>query len=431
MDTLLLVFIALVLVALNSFFVAAEYALLKIKQSKIDSLINQEKAFSRLVRMQSKNLEESISTCQLGKILASLALGWIGVTAVAELLENKVLSLGVESSSFVTILSFYITFLFIASLQLILGEQIPKVVGVTRSANVAFFCALPLKIFTILFSPFIRIFNAISKSLLKMFGISEFVDFERAHTEEELRSLMGKAHLQGQLTRTEHRLINAVFEFDDRVVREIMIPKKDVIFLESDESPKKLLELVKSSKHSRYPFGHGSLDEVEGVLHIKDLVGHDIEDLDLRSLLRPPHKVPEGLEISKLLRQFQATKQHMAFVLDEFGNVIGAVTMENVLEQIVGEVQDEFDLEDPEIVPEESGVFVVDGGISLEDLEKSLNFDLGETEADTLSGFMTFKLEQLPKEGDEVDLGEYQAEVIQVIDSCAEKVRITKKVKES
>jgi CBS domain containing-hemolysin-like protein len=423
-----LVFISLALIALNGLFVAAEFALVNIRPSRIDSWVAQKRLFAKLVRTQFRNLEESISACQLGRTISSLALGWLGEPAFAALLEPHFSTVFGNSSAITQGVSLLLAFMVIATLHLTLGEQIPKVVALTRPESIATFCAMPLRVFRLICFPFLMSLNGISRALLNLFGVTEFVAHDSAHTEDEIRSLMGRAHLQGQLTRTEHRLLNAVFEFDDRVVREIMLPKKDVVFLESSESPKKLLELIRATKHSRYPYGHGSLDEVEGVLHIKDLLGIEIDDsFDFRTMLRPPHKVPEGLEISKLLRQFQATKQHMAFVMDEFGNVIGAVTMENVIEQIVGAVQDEFDIEDPLIVPEQNGVYLVDGGISLELLEKSLNFEFDESDADTLSGFLTFKLEQLPKEGDEVDLGNYVAEVVETLDSCAEKVRIREK----
>lgn len=421
----MLVFVSFALIAINGIFVAAEFALVNIKPSRVDSRVAQKRLFSRLVRRQFKNLEDSISACQLGRTISSLALGWLGEPAFAALLEPHFSKITGNSYALTHAVSLLFAFLVIATLHLTLGEQIPKVLALTRPESIATFCALPLRIFRFFSYPFLTSLNGISRALLNLFGVSEFVAHDSTHTEDEIRSLLGRAHLQGHLTRTEHRLLNAVFEFDDRVVREIMLPKKDVVFLESSESPTKLLELIRTTKHSRYPFGHGSLDEVEGVLHIKDLLGQEIDDnFDFKPMLRPPHKVPEGLEIGKLLRQFQATKQHMAFVMDEFGNVIGAVTMENVIEQIVGTVQDEFDLEDPLIVPEQNGIFLVDGGISLEELEKSLKYEFEDTEADTLSGFLTFKLEQLPKEGDEVDLGQFVAEVIETLDSCAEKVRI-------
>lgn len=418
-----LVALALVLVLINGFFVAAEFALVKVRPTKIDSYVAQKRSFAKLVRVQLRKLDAALSACQLGITLASLGLGWIGEPALAKLIRPILHSIGIHSNVLLHTVTFAIAFAIITAIHLVIGEQVPKIYAVKNPEKVACWCALPLKMFYIVAYPFLSLLNESSNFLLRRLGVADASEHEGTHSEEEIRALLGQAHSQGELSRLEHRLLNAVFEFDDRVVREVMVPRRDVEFFEAGKPIEHYLQQVRSSHFSRFPFCKGSLDDVEGVIHIRDLVGIG-SDFDIHSILRPALRVTESMEIGKLLKHFQTTKQHIAFVMDEFGNVIGMVTLENVLEEIVGAVQDEFDEEKPTIAPDEKGGYQVDGGVSVNKLSRDLRVAIDEGEAETISGLITERLGRLPQIGDKMELGEISTEVLEVVDGCAELVRV-------
>ena len=227
------------------------------------------------------------------------------------------------------------------------------------------------------------------------------------------------------LSRAEHRLLNAVFEFDDTVCRRIMQPRSDIIFFDINRSFAECSALAKESKHSRYPLCDGSLDNVLGVVHIKDLIGIPPDkDGALRTIARPAQFAPETMRISRLLRQFQETHQHMAFVVDEYGTVIGCATLEDVLERIVGPVEDEFDTNPPEIEPDGPGKFIVPSGTSIAAVNRQLKLELVSVEAETLSGLLVEKTGQVPKVGDRIELEGAVAEVLEVKGSKASRIRM-------
>jgi CBS domain containing-hemolysin-like protein len=247
-----------------------------------------------------------------------------------------------------------------------------------------------------------------------------------SHSEEEIRALVLEAHLGGRLSRAEHRLINAVFEFDDTVCRHIMVPRSEVVFFDAEQPLSECLALARRTRHTRYPVCDGSLDRVLGFIHMKDLTGVAPEaPFDMKSVLRPPRKVPENMPISKLLRHFQATHQLLAFVVDEYGNVIGIVTLENVLEKIVGEVDDEFDVEQPNVVAEGSGSYIVLGRTPVNTVIEQLGLELDPGDADTFSGWLTTRAERLLEAGDRIEIGAAVAEVLEVREARATRVRVS------
>jgi CBS domain containing-hemolysin-like protein len=232
--------------------------------------------------------------------------------------------------------------------------------------------------------------------------------------------------VHGNLTRSEHSLINAVFEFDDLVCRRIMVPRNDVDFIDKNDETDIILGMMRRTKHTRYPVCDGSLDSVLGVLHVKDITGANIQKgFDWTTLMRPPKKVPENMPISKLLRHFQGTHQHMAFVVDEYGMIIGIVTLENVMEEIIGDVADEFDVEEPEIVPDGPGAYVVLGSTAVEAVENRLGVKFEDADVDTVTGLLVHKAERLLIAGDVIELPGVTAKVLSVSDDRATKVRFT------
>ncbi len=425
--TLLFLSLAFVLIILNGFFVAAEFSLVKVRISRIEQLHKDGKAFAGTAKWLAKRLDESLSACQLGITMASLALGWVGEPAFAALVEPVLGWVGVTDARAIHFLGFALAFTAITGLHLVVGEQFPKIFAIRRPEMVLLWCALPLKFFYVILYPFLTLLNVVTTYLLRLVGIQGASDHEGVNTEEEIRALLREAHVHGNLTRSEHRLINNVFEFDDLIVRRVMLPRGKVAFCDVNKPISDFRELVRQTMHTRYPVCDASLDKVLGVVHIKDLINvpTDHEDFDVRSIMRPPKKLPETMPISRVLRHFQATHQLMAFVIDEYGTISGMVTLENVLERIVGEVDDEFDTADPNIVPEVAGSYLVGGSTRLEELRSKLELPFEESsESDTISGLMMDVHQKVLTQGDLIELEGATCEVLEMKNDSADKIRI-------
>ncbi len=419
--------IALLLVVLNGFFVAAEFALVKVRPSRVDQLVVEGRAFAGTAQWLSNRMEATLSACQLGITMASLALGWVGEPAFASLLEPLFQELGITSAVALHTTSFIVAFTAITALHLVIGEQAPKIFAIRRPEDMLLWCALPLRVFYLFSYPLMAGLNWTTMIVLRLVGLTSDQVHEVPHTEEEIRLLIREAHERGSLTGSEHRLINAVFEFDDMICRRVMVPRADVDFFDIHAPVSECLDLARQTKHTRYPVCDGSLDDVLGVVHVKDLVGVEIdEDFNWASIMRPPRKVPDELPISKLLRHFQATHQLLALVVDEYGTVIGIVTLENVLEQIIGAVDDEFDEQQPNVVTHGPDQFLIQGSTPIEELERKFGISRGDAEADTFSGLLAHRAQRLPMAGDEFKFGDYVAEVLEVRDDRAVRVRLSR-----
>ncbi len=417
--------LAIFLVIINGFFVAAEFALVKVRPSRLDEQVEKNRRFAATARWLAQRMDASLSACQLGITMASLGLGWIGEPAIAHLLRPLLQAAGVVSEIWIHGIAFTVAFTSITAAHLVFGEQAPKIYALRRPETILLLFALPLKFFYFVSYPFMIALNATTSFLLKKIGVKGASEHDAVHSEDEIKGLLALARKHGELSRVEHRLLNAVFEFDDTVCRHIMQPRSDIIFFDINQSFSACSALAKENKHSRYPLCDGSLDHVLGVVHIKDLFGlpPDIET-NLRSIARPAQFVPETMRISRLLKQFQETHQHMALVVDEYGTVIGCATMEDVLERIVGPVEDEFDTQPVEIKPDGPGRFIVPGGTGIAAVNRQLKLQLHSIEAETLSGLLTEKTGQVPNVGDRIELDGAVAEVLDISGSRASSVRV-------
>ncbi|MCA9177764.1 MAG: HlyC/CorC family transporter [Planctomycetales bacterium] len=425
-ENLVYLSIAFGLIILNGFFVAAEFALVKVRLSRIEQLVKEGKPLAATARWLARRLDESLSACQLGITMASLALGWVGEPAFASLVAPLLHRLGVQDENLIHIAGFIVAFGAITGLHLVAGEQFPKIFAIRRPESILLWCALPLKFFYGLLFPFLMMLNAATTFLLRLAGVDTSSEHEGPSTEEEIRALLREAHIHGNLSRNEHQLISNVFEFDDLIVRRVMLPRGDVVFVDINDSVASLNALVRRTKHTRYPVCDRSLDHVLGVLHIKDLLCINPDDeVDLRKLIRPPKKVPETMPISRVLRHFQATHQLMAFVIDEFGTITGMVTLENVLERIVGAVDDEFDHADPNIVSAGPNEYVVLGTTPIDEMASKLGIEVDDTDADTVAGFLMESEERVLSQGDQIQLGAASARILEIRNDAPAKIQIT------
>jgi CBS domain containing-hemolysin-like protein len=414
------------MVLLNAFFVAAEFGLVKVRGGQLDALVAEGRPFARTARWLGDRLDTSLSACQLGITMASLGLGWVGEPAFAELLWPVFRAVGITSATAVHTSAFIVAFTIITSLHLIIGEQAPKIYAIRRPELVALWCALPLKIFYIFAYPFLMALSATTSRVLRLVGIEAISEGDAPHSEAEIRALVRQAHVHGELTRSENRLIHAIFEFDDMICRRVMVPRRDTVFLDVDQSFTECLEIIGRTKHSRYPLCEGSLEHVIGIVHVKDLVGVDPNSpVVLRTYARPPHHVPETMPMSQLLRHFQRTHQLMALVVDEHGTIVGVVTLENVMEQIVGSVEDEFDTEPPYFTSDGDSRCIVLGSTPLELVNEQLGLNLEAEDVDTFAGALLEQVGRLLQKGDCIELPGARAEVIEVEGARAKRIRVT------
>ncbi|WP_186775594.1 hemolysin family protein [Rubripirellula tenax] len=424
--TLIYMAAAFFLIVLNGFFVAAEFSLVKVRISRIEQLERDGKLFARTAKWLAKRLDESLSACQLGITMASLALGWVGEPAFVRIVAPVLAWFGMTDPRLSHILGFTIAFSLITGLHLVVGEQFPKIFAIRRPEQMLLWCAIPLKFFYVILFPFLTVLNVVTAFLLRLVGIKGAAEHDGPNTEEEIRALLREAHVHGNLSRNEHSLINNVFEFDDMIVRRVMVPRGDVEFFDINEPVSKFRDLVRQTMHTRYPVCDRSLDKVIGIIHIKDLlvIPPDDDGFDLRSIIRPPKKVHETMPISRVLRHFQATHQLMAFVIDEYGTITGMVTLENVLEKIVGEVDDEFDSADPNVVPVGQGEFIINGITGLDEVRRRLSIPLDESEeADTISGLLMDVKQKILVAGDKLEVVGANVEVLEIRNDSATKLR--------
>jgi magnesium and cobalt exporter, CNNM family len=417
--------LAAALVGLNGFFVAAEFALVKIRLSQVELMVDRGRPFATTARWLLGHLDAALSVCQLGITMASLALGWIGEPAFARLLTPLLQAAGVSSEKLIHSVSFVVAFTLITALHITIGEQVPKIYAIRRPESMILKTAPALKFFYFATYPLMLALNGASALMLRGLGLGGAGGHDEHHTEAEIRALLHQAYGEGELSRVEHRLIEAVFEFDNKVSRRVLVPRSEVAFLDAGSSLAECLELFARTHHTRYPVCEGSLDRTLGIANVKDFLGVSESDFDLRKLLRPAPRVPETMPISQLLRQFQSSRQHMALVVDEYGNNIGLATLETVLEQIVGPVEDEFDREAEPIVEEIPGRFLVQGGTALDTVTRRIGVELENDEFDTFSGYLVGHARRLLETGDRLQLEGFEAEIVEAKDGRATRVRVT------
>ena len=425
LDDALKIFTAGILVLINGFFVGAEFALVKIRENRLEEMVNERRPFAATASWLVERLDASLSACQLGITMASLGLGWIGEPAVAHLIRPLLFSIGITSEMLLHGIAFAIAFTAITAFHLVLGEQAPKIAALRRPEPAVLICAMPLKIFYYLTYPFMAALNSTTAFLLRKIGIESASEHEIPHSEEEIRALLMQAHAAGELSRSEHRLINAVFEFDELICRRVMLPRADVVCLDAKNTLSEAIDAFHRTKHTRYPVCDGSMDRIAGTVHIKDFIGLSADtDFDWHSVIRPPQYVPETMPVRRLLRQFQSNHQHLAFLVDEYGMVSGIVTLENILESIIGPVEDEFDNDQPEIVSEGPKTFVVSGSTSIDEINQRLGLKFETQDVDTIAGLMMERTDRLLAPGDRVELPGAVAEVLEVIGPRAVRIRL-------
>src|SRR5213595_2666359 len=414
-SVLLKLLVIAVLVALNGFFVACEFAIVKVRSSQLDALVDEGNLRASLAKYIRAHLDAYLSATQLGVTLASLALGYLGEQYLAEMFQPFFALAGVHSRAVVTSISIALAFVGITFLHIVFGELAPKYIAIGNPLPVALTLARPLGAFYFLFRPAIWLLHKSSNLLLvRLLRIKRVAATELAHSEEELRLILDQSEESEEVSPLGRDLLVNALDLRRRVVRDIMTPRGQVVFLNLEESFEDNVKKALASRHTRFPLCRGHLDNTVGLVHIKELVPLMRDpNPDLLRIRRELIPVPEMMSLEKLLSLFLNKHAHLAIVVDEFGGTVGMVTLENVLEELVGDIQDEFDTDKEEFKKINANEFTVVGTLGLYELNDLAKLELENPDVSTVGGYVTHLLGHLPKQGEQVKIDNYCVTVTQ------------------
>jgi len=400
--------LALVFILANGLFVAAEFALVKVRATQLAELTAKGDKRARMTRRLMKRLDVYLATCQVGITIASLALGWVGSPALAKLLTPLI-----PAAAAYTIAA-AISFAIISALHIVLGEQVPKFLAIEKPVSVALWTSHALHAFYVVTFPAIWLLRGLTNLGLKLFRIPLSGEGNEVRSEEELRAILAHSEKTGVLSEENREIIEGVFQFSRRTARQIMVPRTDVSVLSTKKTIADNLEIIRTTRHTRYPLCEGTLDQTIGLIHVKDLLLAQLRGpgRTLTELKRDVLFIPENSTVDALLAQFIEQKTHMAIVLDEYGGASGIVSLENITEELFGQIQDEFDRERLEIEPLGNGRYRVRGDYLIEDLADRLKVDVGEPAEETIGGYVVARLGREVAPGDRTTLGDLSIEVI-------------------
>jgi len=427
MIILINIIIVFLLVFMNGFFVATEFAMVKVRKSRIETLALEGDRNAKHTLKVVKDLNSYLSACQLGITLASLGLGWVGEPAVAEMLM-PLLHLFNLSESMIHSISFVFGFAIITGFHIVLGELAPKSLAIISAEKIAMYTALPLIMFYNVTYPIMWSFNHSTNFILKIFGISQVDEHEAAHTDEEIKLLVQDSYKHGLIDKTELTFVDNIFDFSETTVKEIMMPRTDMACIFIEDSFEETIAFALEEQLTRYPVCRDSKDNVIGFIHIKDLYKQRIEgnNQNIEGIIREIKFVPESMSISELLKVFKKEKAQMAIIIDEYGGTSGLVTIEDILEEIVGELQDEFDEEGEEIKKTEDGNYIVNGKVIIEDINELLDIEIDSENVDTIGGWIYSQLNSYPQVNEKVNYEDYEFTILKCDRKRISKVSIKK-----
>lgn len=395
------------LVLANTFFVASEYALVRVRRTRIEELVQQGRSGARAVKKALEKPDRFIAATQLGVTLASLSLGWLGEPALAGVLAPLVGLLPPAWASLVGhTLAAVVAFICITFLEVVVGELLPKSIALQRAEAMALALGGPTLVFVSIFMPFVLVLNATGDWLLRVIGMQPTGGREHTHSAEELKMLVQASGESGQLEGSERDMLDAVFDFGGLTAREVMVPRTEMIAVSADASVEELIQSALKHPFSKFPVYEGNLDHILGIVHVKDLVRvrHDQRQAStVRGLIRETLFVPDTIRLGALLQTFRARRQHVAIVLDEYSGTAGLVTLDDLVGEIVGDVADPFDKSAPEIQRLPNGAFLVDGLTQIDDVNHRLGLNLHDDYYGTIAGFVLGSLGRMARVGDTVE----------------------------
>ncbi|MBA9025347.1 MULTISPECIES: hemolysin family protein [Bacillaceae] len=432
MDIINLVFIA-ILIALTAFFVASEFAIVKVRSSRIDQLVDEGRTNSVPAKHVISNLDEYLSTCQLGITVTALGLGWLGEPTIVELLKPLLTQFDIPTSVS-HFISFAIAFAFITFIHVVVGELAPKTVAIQKAEQITLLVARPLILFNKIMYPFIWILNGSARLLVKMFGVEPVSENELAHTEEELRIIVSESYKNGEINQSEFKYVNKIFEFDDRIAKEIMVPRTEIVTLSINDTIEEFFSVMSEEKYTRYPVIDGDKDHVIGMVNIKELFTEMIANKTqptqtIERYIRPIIRVIDTIPIHDLLVKMQKERVHMSILMDEYGGTSGLVTVEDILEEIVGDIRDEFDLDEiPEIQKMKEDHYILDGKVLISEVNDLIGLEIIDEDMDTIGGWILSENYEA-KQGDIIEHEEYCFKIKDMEDHHIRYIEIYKTVK--
>ncbi len=431
MSTLPSLLIAFLLILLNGFFVGTEFALLKVRSTRLTELANEGRSAARLALHITQHFDVYLSATQLGISLASIALGQIAEPGVAHLMAPLFRAVHLPERMLHPV-SFVVGLGILSTFHMVIGELVPKALALQGAERMALAVAYPLQVFYRLFQPAIFIINRLARLVLSLLHLKPADSHELAHSEEELRMILTASGESGVLKESEVDLVEHVFTFADKVASEVMVPRVDMVYMDATWPLERNLEVANTHTFTRYPLCEGDSDHVIGMIHVRDLLqwaygpSQEGKPRDIRDVKWGIMFVPETKSIDRLLREFQLNKMHMAVVVDEYGGTAGILTLEDVIEQLVGEIYDEKEEPHPEVRQEGPDRLLVDGRVLLADLRAEYEIELPENESETVGGWMLDQLGAIPEPHDQVVIPAFRLEVEQMEGQRVRQVSITR-----
>ena len=410
-----------VLILLNAFFVAAEYGLVTARRTRIVELHHQGNKRARDVLRITGDPPRFIAGMQLGVTLTSLGIGALGESALSNAFDPWL----------ATVAAVILAYLILSFFHVVLGELVPKGAALTHAESTALWVSGPVRAFLTVFGPFIWVLRTCSDGVLRLLGVDPAAAERDVHSEAELRMLVSRSTQEGEIEEQEHEMIDNVFVFGDKDAADVMVPRPDVVSLSVTLPPQEALEAVLDSPYTRYPVYRETLDDIVGVLHVRDLFSAVVAEerglgsIRLAEMLRPAYVVPETKDLASLLQDFRRTANHFAIVVDEYGAMVGVCTLEDLLEEIVGEIEDEFDVAEEPVEQVDDDTYRIDGMFGIEEFNERFGTDLPDEDFHTLGGFVFGQLGRAPEPGDDVAYNGLRFDVLEVEGNRIERVAVT------
>jgi CBS domain containing-hemolysin-like protein len=406
-----------ILIALTGFFVATEFAIVKVRSTRIDQLVSEGNRNAIAAKTVISNLDEYLSACQLGITITALGLGMIGEETVESIL-HPVFETFQLSDSLSSILSISIAFATITFLHVVVGELAPKTMAIQKAEGITLAFSKPIIFFYKLMYPFIKTLNGSARLLSGLFGFKPVSEHEIAHTEEELRMILSESYKSGEINQSEFKYVNNIFEFNDRIAKEIMVPRTEMVGYDKEITIEEFITKATEENYTRYPIFEGDKDHIIGMINMKEVLTDYVKKKTANGSIlkysRPVIKVMESMPIHDLLLRMQKDRVHMAILVDEYGGTAGLVTVEDIVEEIVGDIRDEFDHDEvPDIKKINEHKTIIDGKVLIEEVNDLFGLDIDDSDVDTISGWiLTEKMEA--KEGDKITLGDYEIKILEM-----------------
>ncbi|BCD06266.1 TPA: hemolysin family protein [Bacillus cereus] len=406
-----------ILIAFTGFFVAAEFAIVKVRSSRIDQLVAEGKRGALAAKKVTTNLDEYLSACQLGITVTAMGLGWLGEPTIEKLLHPLFEKWNLNPS-ISSVLTFGLAFMLMTYLHVVVGELAPKTMAIQKAEKVTLLFAAPLMMFYKVMYPFIWVLNGSARVITGLFGLKPASEHEVAHTEEELRLILSDSYESGEINQAEYKYVNNIFEFDNRIAKEIMVPRTEIVGFYLEDSVEEHMKVIQNERYTRYPIFGEDKDDIIGMVNVKDFfiryMTEDQKDLSsIRSYMRPIIEVMETTPIHDLLLQMQKKRIPMAVLYDEYGGTAGIVTLEDILEEIVGEIRDEYDEDEaPPIQHVNEQHIIVDGKVLISEVKDLFGLHIEEDDVDTIGGWIMMQNHEI-EEGQHVEAESYEFKVLE------------------